>query len=105
MISEYNRRVTLKSWGTAQDEGGGLEPAETASYTIWAKVEDKSGQPYTGEGQRTWNYDYKITFRYEKSRPVSESMTVDYASKRLTINSISYSNEGKKEEVILKCSK
>jgi SPP1 family predicted phage head-tail adaptor len=104
MIGDFNRRVTVKAWGSTQDEAGGVIPTLTASYTIWAKVEDRSGQVRQDEQQREWNYDYKVTFRYEKYRVVTSGMTIDYDGKRLAINSISYFNEGNRKEVVARCS-
>lgn len=104
MIGELNRRVTVKSWTTAQDSGGGLSAVQLRSYSIWAKVEARSGQPFTSEEQQVWNYDYKITFRYERSRIVGSNFTVDYDSKRLRINSISFSEEGNRKYCLCRCS-
>ena len=104
MIGKLNRRVTIKSWGNTQDEAGGIIPVETASYPIWAKVEDRNGRLFTGEQQAQWSYDYKVTFRYEKSRVATSNMTIDYDSKRLAINSLSYENEGNRKYCIARCS-
>ena len=104
MIGDLNRRVIIKAWGSTTDEAGGVIPVETASYPIWAKVEDRSGRTMTGEQQREWSYDYKVTFRYEKSRVAISAMTIDYDSKRLTINSLSYQNEGTRKYCIARCS-
>lgn len=104
MIGELNRRITVKSWSATQDAGGGLSPLMVRSYSIWAKVEARNGQPFTSEEQQVWNYDYKITFRYEKSRIVGSNFTVDYDSKRMRINSISFSDEGNRKLCIARCS-
>lgn len=104
MIGELNRRITFKSWGSSKDEGGGPIPVLLLSYTIWAKVEDRSGYLYTGEQQAQWNYDYKITFRYEKSRVVKSNYTIDYDNKRLSINSVSFENEGTRKYAVARCS-
>lgn len=104
MIGQLNRRVTLKSYGDTQDEAGGLVSVTTASYTMWAKVEDRFGRQFTNEQQEQWSYDYKVTFRYEKSRPVKSNMTIDYDSKRLRINSLSFFNEGNRKYCIARCS-
>ena len=104
MIGQLNRRVTLKSYGSTQDEAGGLVPVTTASYSIWAKVEDRNGREFTNQQQEQWSYDYKVTFRYEKSRPVKSNMTIDYDGKRLKINSLSFSNEGNRKYCVARCS-
>ena len=104
MIGQLNRRVTLKAWGSTQDEAGGVIASVVAFYPIWAKVEDRNGRLYQGEQQREWSYDYKVTFRYEKSRVVSSGMTIDYDGKRLTINSISFLDEGQRKYAVARCS-
>ena len=103
-IGELNRRIILKSWGSSQGDTGGLTAIQIASYPIWAKVEDRNGRLVTGAQQREWSYDYKVTFRYEKSRVVNSDMTIDYDGKRLSINSLSYANEGQRKFCIARCS-
>ena len=104
MIGDLNRRITLTSWGSTKDAGGGPVATLNTSYQIWAKVEARSGMPFTGEQQQVWNYDYKVTFRYEKSRVVTSNFTIDYDGKRLSIKSISYVDEGNRKYCICKCS-
>lgn len=104
MIGKLNRRITIKTCGKIKDAGGGLTPIETGSYSIWAKVEDRFGTIVTGQNQVQWNYDYKITFRYEVSRPVTSDQTISYDNKKLAINSISFENEGNRKYVITRCS-
>lgn len=103
-IGELNRVITIKSWTSSKDAGGGVSAAEAGSYSIRAKVEDRNGIQVTGQNQMQWNYDYKITFRYEVSRPVTSNQTIVYDSKSLTIKSISYQNEGNRKFVIARCS-
>jgi len=104
MIGEMNRRVTVKSWTSLQDTGGGSSAIQVLSYPIWAKVETRNGQPFISEEQQVWNYDYKITFRYERSRKVGSNFTIDYDDKRLRINSISFEDEGARKYCSCRCS-
>lgn len=104
MIGELNRRITFRSWGSVQDEGGGPIAIIVNTYTIWAKVEARSGQMFSGQQQALWTYDYKVTFRYEKSRIVASNFTIDYDGKRLTINSLSFINEGNRKYAVARCS-
>lgn len=103
MIGEMNRRITFKTWDSSKDEGGGAIAVLSAMWTIWAKVEARSGHPYTGQQQQVWDYDYKITNRYEKSRVVPSNATIEYDGKRLSINSISFENEGNRKYAVLRC--
>ena len=104
MIGKLNRRITIKTLDTDQDEGGGISAVETDSYTMWAQVEDRNGIPVTTEGQKIWNYDYKITVRYERSRIKKSNQIVEYDGKSLAIGSISFENEGNRKYAILRCS-
>lgn len=104
MIGQLNRRINVKSWTTSTDAGGGLSALQVQDYTIWAKVEARNGTSFTDKEQQIWNYDYKVTFRYERSRVVGSNFTIDYDSKRLRINSISYIEEGTRKMSIARCS-
>lgn len=104
MIGQLNRRITLKAWGSEQDDIGAPVKTLVASYTIWAKVESRNGRMFLGHQQETWTYDYKITFRYEKSRVVASNQTIDYDGKRLAINSVSFENEGNRRFCVARCS-
>lgn len=104
MIGDFNRRITLQSWTTTQDEAGGSAAVIDQSYTIWAKVEDRSGRTFGGEQQEQWSYDYKVTFRYEKSRKVNSNMTILYDGKKLLIRSLSYADEGQRKFCVARCS-
>lgn len=103
MIGEMRSRITLKSWGSYQDEGGGPVPLLLNSYTIWAKVKARNGQLYTGEQQAIWPYDYEVSCRYEKTRVIASNFTVDFDGKRLAINSVSFKNEGNRKDTVLAC--
>lgn len=103
-IGQLNRRITIKPWTVTKDAGAGGTAVAGTTYTVWAKVEDRSGVPVTTQNQQQWNYDYKITFRYEISRPVTSNETIVYDGKTLTINSISFENEGNRKYIIARCS-
>jgi len=104
MIGEMNRKITLKSYTTSKDAGGGVSAVVDQFYSIWAKVEARSGSLYTGQEQALWNYDYKVTFRYEKTRVVKSNFIIEYDSKVLQIKSISYLDEGNRKYCVCRCS-
>ena len=104
MTAELNRRITIKSYTTTQDAGGGSTSTESASYSMWAKVEDRTGQWIDGQGQLLWKYDYKITVRHELSRIIKSNMIVQYDGKKLLINSVAPNSEGIRKYDILRCS-
>lgn len=102
-IKELNRRVNIKSWTSSTDPGGGVSALQVLSFHIWAKVEARSGQPFISPDQQLWNYDYSVTFRYQRGRVVGSNFTIDYDSKRLKINSISFENEGARKMCNCRC--
>lgn len=104
MTGQLNRRVTIKSWDYAQDNAGGSYSIEQDSYTMWAKVEARSGTMFTGQEQALWNYDYKVTLRYEASRVIKSNYTIDYDGKRMVINAVSFLEEGHRKYCIARCS-
>lgn len=102
-IGQMNRRITLKSWTAVQDLGGGSSPVNVLSYDKWAKVRARNGIPFTSEEQQVWNYDYEIITRYERSRISGSNFTIDFDSKRLRINSLSFENEGNRKWEVFRC--
>ena len=101
-IGELNRKVTIKSWTATQDAGGGSTAVQASSYSMWANVQDRDGIQIT-QGQAVWKYDYKVKVRYEASRKIGSNYTIDYDSKRLKINSVSFKTEGQRKYAILRC--
>ena len=103
-IGDFNRRVTLQRWGSAVDEAGGTEKVEIASWTKWAKVEQRSGMSMTNANQLQFKYDYKITMRYEVSRPTVANYTLTYDGLNMMIHSVAIESEGRRQFEILRCS-
>ncbi len=99
-----DRRITIETWSTSQDAGGGQQGTVAGSYQIWANVESKSGQLIKAEGGREWPYNFKMTMRYEKSRPVTVDQTVTYDGQRFNINYVNIVREGMRMECIIGCS-
>lgn len=104
MIGKLDRRITIERDNSVQDLAGGISRAIQTSWTLWANVETRSGRPVTNQNQVQFNYDYKITFRYEKSRKPRSNDTIVYDNMKMMINSISFENEGNKKYVIARCS-
>ncbi len=102
-IGQLNRRIDIKSNDYNQDAGGGVSAEEVDSYTLWAKVEERNGIPTFGYEQQIWNYDYRITVRYEKSRIIKSNQTVGFDGKTLSVNSVSFEKEGKRWYTVLRC--
>lgn len=101
---KLNRKININAWTGSQDVYGGTTAVPVASYEVWAQVEERQGNLNVSEAQNLWSYDYKVVFRYEESRKVGSNFTIDYDSKRLTINSLSIANEAHRKFYIARCS-
>lgn len=101
-----SKKITLtRPSAPTQTSGGGLVAgAPSATMEKWAKVENRSGALQVDSAQREWNYDYKITVRYTKSFVEQSSDLVSFDGKTLAVRSVSFTNEGAKEFVVLRCS-
>lgn len=99
-----NRKITLTSYTSTVDAGGGVSALADQIYTVWAKVESRSGSLFTSKEQALWNYDYKITFRYDTTKNITSNFTLDYDGKKLSINSLSIEEEGNRRFIIARCS-
>jgi len=103
-ISDLRSRVTIRRWTSAKIEGGGINTVLLYSYTMWAKVENRTGRVSHNQSQDQWSYDYKITLRLEESRPIRSDYTIDYQNKRLKINELQIVDEGKVKYYVARCS-
>lgn len=103
-IGEFNRRVVIHRWGSAKDDAGGVEKVEIGSWTKWAKVEQRSGMTITAENQTQFRYDYKVTLRYESSRPTVANYTLTYDNLNMMIHSVAIDSEGNRRFEVLRCS-
>lgn len=105
-ISNYRHKITIKRLDApTQTAGGGLvKGGVDEQMTKWANVESRSGSLTTDSGQREWNYDWKITTRYTSDFVEQNGDFVEYDGKTLIVRSVTFDNEGRKGEVILRCS-
>lgn len=102
---ELRSQVVFKTKAAAvKDAGGGWSNAIASSFTLWAKVENRTGQASFIEGQRQADYDYKITVRNYTSKTITTATVAEYQSKQLKINSVQNVDEGKNSWLILRCS-
>ena len=104
MVGKLNSRVLFKTYASTKDAGGGVSRAVTSSFSLWAKVENRTGQANYSEGQRQADYDYKITVRKHASITIATTQVVVYLGKDLRINSVQNVDEGKSSWLILRCS-
>ncbi|HRI24355.1 MAG TPA: phage head closure protein [Ferruginibacter sp.] len=96
-------RITIAIVSWQQNDHGGVDPVDVDSWEVWANVENRTGGPTTQNAQQLWQYDYKITKRYEASRPVKSNYEVRYKGMRMKINSVSPDREGNTRYEVLRC--
>lgn len=102
-IGELNRRLLFENWNYTQDIGSGNLKTIASSFFQWGKMEDRSGTQLLNQDQQQWQYDSKVTIRYNPN--VVSNTSFVYENARYTINSVSVSGEGTKRFQILRCSK
>lgn len=100
---KLNRRIVIRAWDADQNDIGSPYAVEVGAWPLWADVGDRSGFNSEPFAQSLWQYDYKITVRYEKGRVIGSNYTVDYDGKRLKINSCSPHTEAYRQYMILRC--
>lgn len=100
-----NRRISVRVTAATQNDQGGNEAAIIDSWEKWAHIENRTGKNTDPYQQQVWQYDYKITMRYEVSRPTQSNYEIVYGNEVLKINSVSIENEGFKQLEVCRCSK
>lgn len=102
MIGAMRNKITFSVWTNTKDAGGGLVPSVSSTFEVWANIEARSGFMQTGNDQRQWPYDYKITVRFDTR--VNEKLTISHSGKDLQIGSMQIQEEGKNKFLVLRCS-
>lgn len=102
---KLNCRVTVKRYVTTTNEFGGLEPVLSASWSKWAKVDDREGIQFDQYQQAQWSYDSIIILRYETERPTRSNDVIEFEGWNHKINSISLRHEGGKYWEYIKVTK
>lgn len=95
IAGEMRNRIVLQSLGGSSDAGGGQSTSYSNSSTVWAKVENLSGNESVFGGQVRDTASYKFTIRYLSS--ISESFRISYNSKIFQITYIKDIDEGRKK--------
>lgn len=103
MIGKLDRRITIRRCGSTQTETGGLNRTILLEWSIWAKVEDRSGSQLLSESKEEYSYDYKITVRFQKGNTPRGGDYVVYENRELIIQSTSINEEGDKRYLTLRC--
>lgn len=102
MVGSLNTRITINTLSITKDAGGGVGKSVASSYSVWASVENRTGQANFSNGQRQVEYDYKMTIRSHESRTVTTANTITYQGKNLKPVSVQKVSEGKNSWLIIK---
>jgi hypothetical protein len=95
-VYKLNRRVTIKRYGTAKNEFGGLDAVLIAEWSKWAEVRERTGSNLNERQQGQWEYDQIFILRYEKERPTRSNDVLYYEAEPYKITSVQIRNEGAK---------
>jgi head-tail adaptor len=94
-IGELNTRITIRSFSAAQDDNGDVVLTEADNWQKSAKIEQNNGDLLIASGMMNFNESYKITLRYEQSRPTKANYKIEYKDKVLKIYNVRTIDEGK----------
>ena len=104
MIGEMRSRITVKAPTFSKDAAGGVSVSYSSGYSLWAKVDNRSGQAQYQEGQRLTNYNYRIKVRYFASAIITTANIIVYNGLYLRVDSVEFEREGNLDYVYLNCS-
>tara|TARA_Y100000004_G_scaffold54130_2_gene60291 strand:- start:6780 stop:7109 length:330 start_codon:yes stop_codon:yes gene_type:complete len=95
IAGQMRNRIVLQTLGGSTDAGGGQTTSYSTSSTVWAKVENLSGNESVFGGQVRDTANYRFTIRYLSS--LTEKFRISYNSKLFQITYIKDIEEGKKK--------
>lgn len=95
LIGEMRNRIVLQSLGGSTDAGGGQTTSYSTATTVWAKVENVSGNEGMFGDQLRETSNYKFTIRYYSS--LTEKHRISYNSKLFNITHVKDVMEGRKK--------
>lgn len=95
MISDYNQRITIRSFSVTQDANGDIVPVEDSEYTKWAKVRQSSGNLLISNGMMNFTEAFDIEMLYEVSRPTRANYQIEYKGKLMKIYNVRIEQEGR----------
>lgn len=104
-IGKMNQKITLKSYTYGKTAGGGPTKTTEHEYEQWAEASDRSGRPFTSEGQGLYSYDMRFKFRSYPSRAITSQFIIEYEGKDYKIENLTKEREGKVFYWIARCSK
>lgn len=95
MIKEFNRRIDVLQYTSGQDDRGGNITTSMSQFSMWAKVENTSGNRALDNAQITYSKSFRITVRHERSRPIRETNEILYEGEKLVIHNITKEDQGR----------
>lgn len=99
MIGEFRNRIALQSFTPSTDSGGGQSISWSTATTVWAKVENISGDENRFGDQLQDRSNYRFTIRYYSA--LTPKYRISYNSKTFNIQHVSSVLEGKEKYQII----
>lgn len=96
-INEFRNRIRINKYLFSQNAIGGNEKSLASHYDLWAKKEPMNGSRILSNLEITYSKAFKITTRYERSRPIIPIDEIFDYNDNLTysIQSVTHIEEGK----------
>lgn len=83
---KLNRRVTIESQGTTQDEFGGVSSGWTTVAEVWAAIAPKSGRELVAAKAAASEVSTTVSIRYRAG--ITPAMRVNYGGKFYNITAV-----------------
>lgn len=93
---KLNSLVTVNKYTFTQDASGGNEKALIDTYDLWSQLEPLNGSRILDNLGLTYTKAYKMTSRYELSRPMFNTNEVVYDGFVYVIQSVTQLEEGRR---------
>jgi SPP1 family predicted phage head-tail adaptor len=101
MIGEMRHKIQVYDFVSVKNSSGGIFPVLANSYDVWAKVENRSGGRFFDNSQNKWEYEYRITIRYNST--FKSDHNIYYDGKIMAIKEMVNQDEKGKRFLVLKC--
>lgn len=98
-IGQMRNRIALQSMSESTDEGGGQSTSFSTASTVWARVENNSGNEVVFGDQIEARANYVFKIRYYSS--LTPKFRISYNSKLFNIEHIADEFEGRRRYQII----
>lgn len=100
-VSELNTIIEVQTLGYSQDDAGGIDTEVLSTLSLFAKIEQLSGNASFGFQAKNITASHKITIRYNNN--ISKGNVVVFNNENYGINAIEIKEVGKARYTQLIC--